>query len=42
MNSTGCKKKQDEDGESPFRAAKTLKEGSVLDVLKSPGKMPLR
>ncbi|XP_070312283.1 nuclear pore complex protein Nup153 isoform X3 [Odocoileus virginianus] len=37
MNRTSCKKKQDEDCESPFRAAKTLKEGSVLDVLKSPG-----
>ncbi|XP_017894213.1 PREDICTED: nuclear pore complex protein Nup153 [Capra hircus] len=37
VNSTSYKKKQDEDCESPFRAAKTLKEGSVLDVLKSPG-----
>ncbi|XP_044783484.2 nuclear pore complex protein Nup153 isoform X7 [Bubalus bubalis] len=37
INSTSCKKKQDEDCESPFRVAKTLKEGSVLDVLKSPG-----
>lgn len=42
VNSTSYKKKQDEDCESPFRAAKTLKEGSVLDVLKSPGEMPLR
>lgn len=42
INSTSCKKKQDEDCESPFRVAKTLKEGSVLDVLKSPGEMPLR
>ncbi|XP_015090140.1 nuclear pore complex protein Nup153 isoform X3 [Vicugna pacos] len=37
MNSTSCKKKPDEDCEGPFTPAKTLKEGSVLDVLKSPG-----
>ncbi|VCW70502.1 unnamed protein product, partial [Gulo gulo] len=37
VNSTSCKKKPDEDCEDPFRPAKTLKEGSVLDVLKSPG-----
>ncbi|XP_034516171.1 nuclear pore complex protein Nup153 isoform X2 [Ailuropoda melanoleuca] len=37
VNSTSCKKKPDEDCEGPFRPAKTLKEGSVLDVLKSPG-----
>ncbi|XP_032318439.1 nuclear pore complex protein Nup153 isoform X3 [Camelus ferus] len=37
VNSTSCKKKPDEDCEGPFTPAKTLKEGSVLDVLKSPG-----
>ncbi|XP_039104513.1 nuclear pore complex protein Nup153 isoform X2 [Hyaena hyaena] len=37
VNSTSCKKKPDEDCEGPFRPAKILKEGSVLDVLKSPG-----
>ncbi|XP_076999532.1 nuclear pore complex protein Nup153 isoform X2 [Tamandua tetradactyla] len=37
VNSTSCKKKPDEDYEGPFRPAKALKEGSVLDVLKSPG-----
>nr|KAF6444669.1 nucleoporin 153 [Molossus molossus] len=36
MNSASCKK-PDEDCEGPFRPAKTLKEGSVLDVLKNPG-----
>ncbi|XP_047650556.1 nuclear pore complex protein Nup153 isoform X1 [Phacochoerus africanus] len=36
VNSTSCKK-ADEDGEGLFRPAKTLKEGSVLDVLKNPG-----
>lgn len=36
MNSTSCKK-PDEDSEGLFRPAKTLKEGSVLDVLKNPG-----
>lgn len=39
VNSTSCKKKPDEDFEGPFTPAKTLKEGSVLDVLKSPGKI---
>ena len=38
VNSTSCKK-PDEDFEGPFRPAKTLKEGSVLDVLKNPGKI---
>lgn len=37
VNSTSCKKKPDEDCEGAFRPAKTLKEGSVLDILKSPG-----
>ncbi|XP_008144306.2 nuclear pore complex protein Nup153 isoform X1 [Eptesicus fuscus] len=36
MNSTSCKK-PDEDSEGLFRPAKTLKEGSVLDILKNPG-----
>lgn len=36
MNSTSCKK-PDEVSEGLFRPAKTLKEGSVLDVLKNPG-----
>ncbi|XP_036893835.1 nuclear pore complex protein Nup153 isoform X4 [Sturnira hondurensis] len=36
VNSTTCKR-PDEDFEGPFRPAKTLKEGSVLDVLKNPG-----
>ncbi|XP_057554933.1 nuclear pore complex protein Nup153 isoform X2 [Hippopotamus amphibius kiboko] len=37
VNSTSCKKKPDEDCEGSFRPAETLKEGSVLDVLKNPG-----
>ncbi|XP_012331957.2 nuclear pore complex protein Nup153 isoform X1 [Aotus nancymaae] len=37
VNSTSCKKTPPEDCEGPFRPAKILKEGSVLDVLKSPG-----
>nr|XP_010594495.1 nuclear pore complex protein Nup153 isoform X1 [Loxodonta africana] len=36
-NNTSCKRKLDEDCEGPFVPAKALKEGSVLDVLKSPG-----
>ncbi|XP_053459532.1 nuclear pore complex protein Nup153 isoform X2 [Nycticebus coucang] len=36
-NSTSYKKTSDENCEAPFRPAKILKEGSVLDVLKSPG-----
>ncbi|XP_075389605.1 nuclear pore complex protein Nup153 isoform X2 [Tenrec ecaudatus] len=40
VNSTSCTKKQDEDCEGPFRPAKVLKEGSVLEILKSPGFMP--
>ncbi|XP_068948570.1 nuclear pore complex protein Nup153 [Petaurus breviceps papuanus] len=37
INSTSNNKEKDEDYEGPFRPAKTLKEGSVLDILKSPG-----
>ncbi|XP_074063312.1 nuclear pore complex protein Nup153 isoform X2 [Macrotis lagotis] len=37
INSTSNNKEEDEDFEGPFRPAKTLKEGSVLDILKSPG-----
>nr|AHY35269.1 NUP153 [Plecturocebus cupreus] len=37
VNSTSCKKTPPEDCEGPFKPAKILKEGSVLDVLKSPG-----
>ncbi|XP_007197229.2 nuclear pore complex protein Nup153 isoform X1 [Balaenoptera acutorostrata] len=37
VNSPSCKKKPDEDCKDPFKPAKTLKEGSVLDVLKNPG-----
>ncbi|XP_032103541.1 nuclear pore complex protein Nup153 isoform X3 [Sapajus apella] len=37
VNSTSCKRTSPEDCEGPFRPAKILKEGSVLDVLKSPG-----
>uniref|UniRef100_A0A8C9DQS0 Nuclear pore complex protein Nup153 n=1 Tax=Prolemur simus TaxID=1328070 RepID=A0A8C9DQS0_PROSS len=37
VNSISCKKTSDENYVDPFRPAKTLKEGSVLDVLKSPG-----
>ncbi|XP_060019602.1 nuclear pore complex protein Nup153 isoform X4 [Lagenorhynchus albirostris] len=37
VNSPSCKKKPDEDCKGPFKPAKTLKEGSVLDVLKNPG-----
>lgn len=36
VNNTSCKK-PDEDCEGLFRPAKTLKEGSVLDILKNPG-----
>ncbi|KAM5299830.1 nuclear pore complex protein Nup153 isoform 2-T2 [Ctenodactylus gundi] len=36
MNSTNCKK-QNEDHEGLLRPAKILKEGSVLDILRSPG-----
>nr|AHY35270.1 NUP153 [Callithrix jacchus] len=37
VNSRSCKKTPPEDCEGPFRPAKILKEGSVLDLLKSPG-----
>ncbi|XP_056679455.1 nuclear pore complex protein Nup153 isoform X2 [Monodelphis domestica] len=37
LNSTSNNKEDGEDYEGPFRPAKTLKEGSVLDILKSPG-----
>ncbi|XP_043830940.1 nuclear pore complex protein Nup153 isoform X2 [Dromiciops gliroides] len=37
INNTSNNKEEDEDYEGPFRPAKTLKEGSVLDILKSPG-----
>nr|AHY35268.1 NUP153 [Saimiri sciureus] len=37
VKSTSCKRTPPEDCEGPFRPAKILKEGSVLDVLKSPG-----
>lgn len=40
VNSTSCRKTPDEDGESLCRPAEILKEGSVLDVLKNPGKTP--
>ncbi|XP_069074473.1 nuclear pore complex protein Nup153 isoform X2 [Pleurodeles waltl] len=36
LNSTSSKK-DEEQYEGPFKPAKTLKEGSVLDILKSPG-----
>lgn len=36
---TSCTKRQGEDYEGPFRPAKTMKEGSVLDLLKNPGKI---
>ncbi|XP_028909050.1 nuclear pore complex protein Nup153 [Ornithorhynchus anatinus] len=36
VNSTS-NKKENEDYEGPFKPAKSLKEGSVLDILKSPG-----
>lgn len=36
LNSTSGKKDEDQ-YEGPFKPAKTLKEGSVLDILKSPG-----
>ncbi|XP_006888754.1 PREDICTED: nuclear pore complex protein Nup153 [Elephantulus edwardii] len=39
LNSTSCVTKRDEDCEGPFKPAKVLKEGSVLDVLKNPGFM---
>ncbi|XP_040823670.1 nuclear pore complex protein Nup153 isoform X3 [Ochotona curzoniae] len=35
-SSTSCTKRQGEDYEGPFRPAKTMKEGSVLDLLKNP------
>ncbi|XP_053323019.1 nuclear pore complex protein Nup153 isoform X2 [Spea bombifrons] len=34
---SGAKKKDDDEPEGFFKPAKTLKEGSVLDILKSPG-----
>ncbi|XP_004693362.1 PREDICTED: nuclear pore complex protein Nup153 [Condylura cristata] len=37
VNSATSKKSQDEDCDGPFRPAKILKEGSVLDILKNPG-----
>ncbi|XP_037374804.1 nuclear pore complex protein Nup153 [Talpa occidentalis] len=37
VNSANCKKSPDEDCYGPFRPAKILKEGSVLDILKNPG-----
>uniref|UniRef100_A0A4X2JZ00 Nuclear pore complex protein Nup153 n=1 Tax=Vombatus ursinus TaxID=29139 RepID=A0A4X2JZ00_VOMUR len=37
INSTSNNKEENEDFEGLFRPAKTLKEGSVLDILKSPG-----
>lgn len=39
VKSSSCKKQLDEDFESPLRPAIILKEGSVLDVLKNPGKI---
>ncbi|KAM6184898.1 nuclear pore complex protein Nup153 [Rhynchocyon petersi] len=39
VNNALCMKKLDEDCEGPFKPAKVLKEGSVLDVLKNPGFM---
>jgi hypothetical protein len=38
VNRTSCKKRE-EAYESPFRSAKIQKEGSVLDILKNPGKI---
>lgn len=40
VNSTSYRKIPDEDGGSLCRPAEILKEGSVLDVLKNPGKAP--
>uniref|UniRef100_A0A7M4E238 Nuclear pore complex protein Nup153 n=1 Tax=Crocodylus porosus TaxID=8502 RepID=A0A7M4E238_CROPO len=37
LNSTSNKKKGNDDYDGPFKPAKVLKEGSVLDVLKGPG-----
>ncbi|KAM6444647.1 nuclear pore complex protein Nup153 isoform 2-T2 [Rhynochetos jubatus] len=39
VNSTSNKKEEKEEYDGPFKPAKVLKEGSVLDILKSPGFM---
>uniref|UniRef100_A0A8C4PC39 Nuclear pore complex protein Nup153 n=1 Tax=Dromaius novaehollandiae TaxID=8790 RepID=A0A8C4PC39_DRONO len=37
VNSTSNKKEENEEYDGPFKPAKVLKEGSVLDILKTPG-----
>ncbi|XP_068787876.1 nuclear pore complex protein Nup153 isoform X3 [Struthio camelus] len=37
VNSTSNKKEENEEYDGPFKPAKVLKEGSVLDILKNPG-----
>lgn len=40
VNSTSNKKGEKEEYNGPSKPAKVLKEGSVLDILKSPGEIP--
>ncbi|XP_029897546.1 nuclear pore complex protein Nup153 isoform X1 [Aquila chrysaetos chrysaetos] len=42
VNSTSNKKKKEEEYDGPSKPAKVLKEGSVLDILKSPGFMAVK
>uniref|UniRef100_A0A8C0AUD0 Nuclear pore complex protein Nup153 n=1 Tax=Buteo japonicus TaxID=224669 RepID=A0A8C0AUD0_9AVES len=42
VNSTSNKKKKEEEYDGPSKPAKILKEGSVLDILKSPGFMAVK
>lgn len=39
VNSTSNKKEKEEEYDGPSKPAKILKEGSVLDILKSPGEI---
>jgi len=39
VNSTSNKKEKEEEYDGPSKPAKFLKEGSVLDILKSPGEI---
>ena len=39
VNSISNKKEEEEEYDGPFRPAKVLKEGSVLDILRNPGEI---
>lgn len=39
VNSISNKKEEKEEYDGPFKPAKVLKEGSVLDILRSPGEI---